>query len=90
MYLHIGHGKSLHTDRIIGMFDLDTATVSSLTKSFISGEERKKNVEYDDSDLPRSFLLYENKKKEYKIKLSRISTLSLLQRVENKSEGIEE
>lgn len=89
MYLHIGNGKSLHTSRIIGIFDLDTATVSSVTKNYISREEKKGNIEYGDADLPRSFLLYENKKKEYRIKLSRISTLSLTQRAEEKEEDTE-
>lgn len=89
MYLHIGNGESIHTDRIIGIFDLDTATVSSLTKGYISHEEKKGNIEYTDADLPRSFLLYEEKRKKYKIKLSRISTLSLTQRAEEKEEDTE-
>ncbi len=85
MYLHIGKGESVREDRIIGIFDLDTATVSSITKNFIATEEKKKNVEYADTDLPRSFLLYEDKKKKARIKLSRISTFSLVSRSENNS-----
>ncbi|HBJ18958.1 MAG TPA: DUF370 domain-containing protein [Clostridiales bacterium] len=80
MYLHIGNGESIRDDRIIGIFDLDTATVSSITKNFISTEEKRKNVEYADTDLPRSFLLYEDRAGKSKIKLSRISTVSLVQR----------
>ena len=36
MYLHIGNGVSIKTDDIIGIFDLDTATVSQSTKKYIS------------------------------------------------------
>ena len=35
MYLHIGNGVSIKTDDIIGIFDLDTATVSQNTKIYI-------------------------------------------------------
>ena len=35
MYLHIGNGKSLKLEDIVGIFDLDTATVSKITKKFI-------------------------------------------------------
>ncbi len=85
MYLHIGKGESVREDRIIGIFDLDTATVSSITKNFIATEEKKKNVEYADTALPRSFLLYEDREKKARIKLSRISTFSLVSRSENNS-----
>ena len=79
MYLHIGGGVSVKEEDIIGIFDLDTATVSKVTKKFISENSKAGRLEYSDSDLPRSFLLV-GKRKNYKIKLSRISTLGLKQR----------
>ena len=82
MYLHIGNGKSLKVDDIIGIFDLDTATVSKITKRYISKNEKKGNIEYSDFDLPRTFVVFGNKK-ESKIKLSRISSQGLCQRIEN-------
>ena len=60
MYLHIGNGKSIKQKNIIGIFDLDSATVSSHTKRFVNQMEAKGLVEYEDTDLPRSFLLIEN------------------------------
>lgn len=81
MYLHIGNGKSVKTENVIGIFDLDTATVSSVTKKFMSKKQKSNDVEYMDSDLPRSFLLVEEKK-QYKVKLSRISTVGLKTRME--------
>ena len=73
MYLHIGNGKSVKKKHIIGIFDLDTSTVTKTGKDFINKSERLGNVEYDDDDLPRSFVLVEENKK-YKVKRSRIST----------------
>ena len=57
MYLHIGNGKSVRKKDIIGMFDLDTATVSKITKKFINKNQKEGRVTYLDSDLPRAFLL---------------------------------
>ena len=79
MYLHIGNGESIKTEDIIGIFDLDTATVSKTGKDFINRKEKEGLVEYDDTDLPRSFLLVLEEGK-YKVKLSRISTLGLKER----------
>ncbi len=81
MYLHIGNGESIRTEDIIGIFDLDTATVSKTTKKYISKKEKEGKVEYLDYDLPRAFILCK-KGNEEKIKLSRISTTGLRQRIE--------
>ncbi len=80
MFIHIGNGKSVLKSSVIGIFDLDTATVSKTGKDFINRKEKEGLVEYDDFDLPRSFLLVEEGDI-YKVKLSRISTLGLKERV---------
>ena len=85
MYLHIGNGKSVRKDRIIGIFDLDTATVTKSGKDFINSMERDGRLIYDDMDLPRSFVLVEEKEK-YLIRLSRISTAGLKLRLEGAEE----
>ena len=83
MFLHIGNGKSIKKDKIIGVFDLDTATVSSVTKNFINKKQREGRLEYDDTDLPRSFVLY-NERDGERVILSRISTAGLKIRSEEK------
>jgi hypothetical protein len=81
MYLHIGNGESIRTEDIIGIFDLDTATISKTTKKYINKKEKEGRVEYLDYDLPRAFILCK-KGDDEKIKLSRISTTGLRQRIE--------
>ena len=76
MFLHIGNGKSVLKKNIIGIFDLDSATISKIGKDFINKKEREGLLEYDDFDLPRSFVLVEENKK-IKVKLSRISSAGL-------------
>ncbi len=82
MYLHIGNGKSLRKRDIIGIFDLDTATVSKITKGFINENQRCGRVEYDDTDLPRSFILSVDDGDNTRVVLSRISTVGLKLRAE--------
>ena len=79
MYLHIGNGKSVRKKDVIGIFDLDTATITKTGKDFINRMQKNGKVEYDDDDLPRSFVLVEENKK-YKVKLSRISSKGLATR----------
>ena len=82
MYLHIGNGKIIKTEDIIGIFDLDTATVSRDTKKYINKKEKMGKVEYTDYDLPRSFILLDKNGSD-EIKLSRISSVGLIQRIES-------
>lgn len=81
MYLHIGNGVSVKDKDIIGIFDLDTSTVSKITKKFLNEKSKEGSLEYTDEDLPRSFVFCcENNK--YKVKLSRISSIGLRQRID--------
>lgn len=85
MYLHIGNRKSVRRKDIVGIFDLDTATVSKSGRDFINKMQKEGKVEYDDSDLPRSFVLT-TEKKNCKVRLSRISTQGLKLRLEGKND----
>ena len=86
MYLHIGNGITIRKKNIIGIFDLDSSTVSVITKKYINKNEKEGNIIYGDSDLPRTFVLHDEiskNKKNYKIKLSRISSQGLKIRAED-------
>lgn len=74
-YLHIGNGVSVRLEDIIGIFDLDSATVSGTSKKFLRAAREKKILTYGDEDLPRSFLVCREK-----VLLSRISAQGLCQR----------
>ena len=89
MLLHIGKGVTVRHKEIIGIFDMDTATVSTVTREALKNYEKKKKVEYADSDIPRSFLLCKDTEKE-RILLSHISSQGLLLRVEKPLSGTEE
>lgn len=85
MYLHIGNRKSVRKKDIVGIFDLDTATVSRSGRDFINKMQGENKVEYDDTDLPRSFVLT-TEGGDPKVRLSRISTQGLKLRLEGKND----
>ena len=79
MFLHIGSGEIIAEEDIIGIFDMDTSTVSKTTGKFLSAAEKNKKVIYTDSEIPKSFIVSKGKKE--KIFFSRISTSALKMRV---------
>lgn len=58
MYLNAG-GKLIRTRDVIGLFDLDRATKK--TASFLSRAEKEGKTEHLWSDMPRSFIVTEEK-----------------------------
>ncbi len=85
MYIHIGMGKSVKDDEIIGIFDLDTSTVSKRTRDFLSRAEKEKKVFNKSQDIPKTFILC-NEADGEKIYLSQISGNSLLKKKNKKKE----
>ncbi|MBQ0098188.1 MAG: DUF370 domain-containing protein [Oscillospiraceae bacterium] len=82
MYLHLGNETVIDTENIVGIFDLDTSTVSKHTREFLKiceKEDRIVNVNYD---LPKSFILY-NYDGEISIYISPITTATLIKRMSN-------
>ncbi len=58
MFLHVGNNKNIRKKEIIGIFDADTATVSVTTRRFLSGAERRGEIETASEEIPKSFILY--------------------------------
>ncbi len=80
MYLHLGMDKVITFDEIIGIFDLDTSTVSKSTRNYLAKAEKAGIVENICYDLPKSFIVCRNKKGEDKVYISQISSQTLLKR----------
>lgn len=56
-YLHIGNNINIRTSEIIGIFDLDTSTVSPETRKFLRESEKNGKVSSAAEALPKSFVL---------------------------------
>ncbi len=80
MYLHLGMDKVIVFDDIIGIFDLDTTTVSKNTRKFLAKAEKSGIVENVCYDLPKSFIVTKDKKGDEKVYIAQISSSTLLKR----------
>jgi hypothetical protein len=81
MYLNVG-SEELPKKNIIGIFDLDTSTVSKKTRDFLARAEKEGRVTLLTYDLPRSFILtVENG--EQKIYLSPVAAGTLQSRAKD-------
>ena len=81
MYLHIGNNKNIRIREIIGIFDADTATVSAVTKKYLSAASGTGQVAFASEELPKSFVLYKDNNENYQICFSQLSTSALAGRV---------
>ena len=82
MYLHVGNNKNIRVRDVIGIFDMDNATLSSITRKFLSGKQKRLMIETAAVEIPKSFILFEENGL-YKICFSPLSSSSLRGRLES-------
>ena len=78
-YLHLGKGRVVRDDEIVGIFDLDITSQSHLTRKFLTACEKAGQVENAAEDIPKSFVVAEGRGKRSLI-LSQMNTATLLKR----------
>ena len=57
MYLHLGQDTVVTLDKIIGIFDLDTATVAKASRDYLTAAEKAGDVINVSYELPKSFIV---------------------------------
>ena len=82
MYLHLGENTVVRTDSIIGIFDMETSTISKWTKDYLSNATKNKRVINVSMELPKSFVVC-NENNEIKVYVSQISSQTLMKRKSN-------
>lgn len=82
MYLHLGQDKVVSMDEIVGIFDLDTSTVSKTTRDYLAKAEKDGCVTNVCTDLPKSFIVCIGRDKKMHVYISQISSSTLLKRTE--------
>ncbi len=83
MYLHAGNNKIILNKCIIGLFDMDNATMGADTRDFLRRAQRDGFLETSGEELPKSFILYEKDRKIKKaaVCISQLSTSALRSRI---------
>ena len=82
MYLHLGQDKVVSMDEIVGIFDLDTSTVSKATRDYLAKAEKDGCVTNVCTDLPKSFIVCNGGNRKTHVYISQISSSTLLKRTE--------
>lgn len=79
MYLHLGQDTTVKTKEIVGVFDLDTSTLSKNTREYLRRAEQQKLVVNTSSELPKSFVVTAGEKSA--VYLSQLTASTLKKRV---------
>ena len=81
MFLHLGNEVTIRARDIIGIFDLESASVSKTTRDFLRHCEEIDMVTNVSADLPKSFVLCRYNG-EIQIFISAISSATLKRRLD--------
>ena len=76
MFLHVGNNKNIRLCSVVGIFDMDNATLSAITRKYLSAKQTQGLVESAVEEIPKSFVLY-REGDEYRICFSQISSTAL-------------
>ncbi len=85
VFLHIGHGKSIKSRDIVGIFDMDTSTVSKVTRDFLVKAQKNEQVINTTTEIPKAYILTcKNKERKPKIIVSQLAVQTLNERLKRK------
>ena len=85
LYLFLGQSMVVPKKSVVGVFDLDNASTSRITREFLAGAEKAGQVWDVSGELPKSFVLTEEGGRRT-LYLSQLNSSTLLKRWED--EGI--
>ncbi|MBQ2286060.1 MAG: DUF370 domain-containing protein [Acutalibacteraceae bacterium] len=80
MYIHLGQGTVVRSRDVIGIFDLESTTVSKHSRKFLNTAEKNGNVITVSYELPKSFAVVSGENGKSKVYISQLSTSTLLKR----------
>jgi len=59
-YIYLGSDVTVHSDDIIGIFDIERVTVVKQVNEFLGRSQKKGKIYYVSLDLPKSFIVAED------------------------------
>lgn len=85
MFIHLGGDVTVNSKDIVGIFDLDTSTVSKHTRNYLNAAEKNGDVINVTFELPKSFVVCRDDKRAsgQAVYISQLSTATLLKRSES-------
>lgn len=80
MYVHAGNNRIIRTREIIGIFDMDTATMETATREYLRAAEKDGRMINIKEEIPKSFIVASEGESD-RVYVSQISTAALLGRI---------
>lgn len=80
MYIHLGQGTVVRSNEVIGIFDLESSTVSKHTRKFLNGAEKSGEVITVSYELPKSFAVCQKKGEKQRVYISQLASSTLFKR----------
>ena len=80
MYLHLGQDTVVKMSEVVGIFDLETSTISKITREFLAKAEKSVKVINVSMEMPKTFILCKDHKENTIVYISQISSCTLLKR----------
>ena len=85
VFLHVGHNKSLRSDEIVGIFDMDTSTVSKVSRDFLAKAQKNGSVVNVTDEIPKSYILTcKKKERKPRVIISQLAVQTLNERLKRK------
>lgn len=81
MYVHAGNNRLIRTRSIIGIFDMDTATIAHPTREYLKNAEKNGRMVNIKEEIPKSFIVTVDDENEDTVYISQISTQALAGRI---------
>ncbi|MFA9379530.1 MAG: extracellular matrix regulator RemB [Acetanaerobacterium sp.] len=79
MYLHLGQDTVVRLSDIVGIFDLENATISKHTRAYLAAAEKGGRVVNVSDEMPKSFCVCRHGKNT-RVYISQISSATLKRR----------
>ena len=83
MYLHLGQDTVVRLDEIVGIFDMDTSTISKHTRQFLADAEKGGRIFNVSMELPKSFVVCDHPYHRQIVYLSQLNSTTLQKRAES-------
>lgn len=85
VFLHVGNSKSIKTKEIVGIFDMDTSTISKVSRDFLAKAQKKGEIINVTTEIPKSYILNcKKKERKPKVIVSQLSVQTLNERLKRK------
>lgn len=83
MYIHLGDDTTVSDSSVIGIFDIENTSVGKITKEFLSAAEKRGSTEYVSYEMPKAYVVCDDKEDGEKVYVTQVSPLTLRRRADS-------